>query len=247
MIQTLVRFVLCVVVAFRYIIPSFVLLLLGNKSGEWTRSVGGPFGRWMLKACGAKAEFEGLENLDPSKTYVFVGNHQSYVDIFLVFASLDAKGMRTLFMAKRELEKIPLFGPVIWAMGLIPIERGETRQQMATMFESVKTLDKGYSLTIFAEGSRTYDGELQPFKRGAFLLAEQTGKEIVPFVITGSFNIFPRNKFRIRSGPCKISFQKPIPPGTMKSKELMAVVEKQIGELYAVQRVETEAKWSKIK
>lgn len=242
MILSIIRIIAMAVIFFITAVCCVVFIPFG-KGKAYFAWVSGIFGRVMLCICGARPCYDGLEHLDPSKTYVFTGNHQSYVDIFLMFAALDSKGIKTLFMAKKELDKIPLFGMVMKQMGLIPIERGENRQQLATMLASMKTLADGRSLTIFAEGSRTYDGNLQPFKRGAFMLAEQADKEIVPFVITGTFNIWPRKGLRVRPGPCRISFMPPIDAKGIKSKELMALVEKKITDAYYPQKAEMDALW----
>jgi 1-acyl-sn-glycerol-3-phosphate acyltransferase len=195
--------------------------------------------------CGGKAEIEGLENLDPKKTYVFVGNHQSYADIFLLQAALSKVNMRTLFIIKKELFRIPLFKPMSLQMGLIAVEREDSRQSMKAITASLKSLKTGKSIAVFPEGSRSADGVLQPFKRGGFLLVELTGLEIAPFVVAGTFNIFPRSPFIIRGGPCTISFLKPIPAAQYKSKELARMVEEMIKEKYSSQKAYIDAKWEK--
>jgi 1-acyl-sn-glycerol-3-phosphate acyltransferase len=233
-----------VIVGFSYVITGILLIPFG-AAGKFYRSISAKFGSNMLFWAGGRGDIVGLDNLDPAKTYVFVGNHQSYVDIFLLQWALGKVNMRTLFVIKKELFKIPLFGYVIRNMGLIPIDRSESRQALIAMKNSVAALKEGFSITIFPEGTRTCDGNLQPFKRGAFLLAEQTGFEIAPFVVAGTFYIFPRNNFRIKGGKCKITFLKPIEAGKYKSKELTGVVEKIISEQYANDKAELDLIWKK--
>jgi 1-acyl-sn-glycerol-3-phosphate acyltransferase len=232
------------VIAFYYII-SGLLRVPFKRAGKYYNTISGKFGRQMLWACGGRAEIEGLENLDPQKTYVFMGNHQSYADIFLLQAALSKLKMKTLFIIKKELFRIPLFKPMSVHMGLIAVEREDSRQSMKTITGSIKSLNAGKSITVFPEGSRSYDGELQPFKRGGFLLAELTGLAIAPFVVSGTFHIFPRAPFVIRGGVCKISFLKPIPAGQYKSRELAQLVEEMIRGNYSTQRAYTDSKWGK--
>lgn len=241
---TAVRAVMLTVVAFYYILTG-LLFVPFKLAARYYGFISGAFGRQMLWSCGGKAEIEGLENLDPQKTYVFVGNHQSYADIFLLQKALSKLKMRTLFIVKKELYRIPFFKPMSINMGLVAVERDDARQSMRAIKASLESLQKGNSITVFAEGSRSLDGELQPFKRGGFLLVELTGLEVAPFVVSGTFHIFPKYPFRIRGGACKISFLKPIPAGKYKSKELAAVVEEMIREKYSLQRAYTDAKWEK--
>jgi 1-acyl-sn-glycerol-3-phosphate acyltransferase len=239
---TYIRAILLVVVAFYYIITG-LLLVPFRVSRRYFTAISGIFGRHMLWACGGKAEIEGLENLDPTKTYIFIGNHQSYADIFLLQAALSKLNMKTLFIIKKELYRIPLFKQMSKQFGLIAVEREDSRQSMKAITASLKSLKSGRSLTVFPEGSRSFDGALQPFKRGGFLLVELTGLEIAPFVVSGTFHIFPRSPFIIRGGACKISFLKPIPSGKYKSKELAQLVEDMISEKYTTQRAYTDSLW----
>ncbi|MDR2883844.1 MAG: 1-acyl-sn-glycerol-3-phosphate acyltransferase [Deferribacteraceae bacterium] len=220
----------------------FPLLPFG-KTGDYYRWVAGRFGRDLLKIAGGKATVSGLEQLDPAKSYIFIGNHQSYADIFIILASLDKLHMKVLFMLKRELFNIPLFGMVARQMGLVPVERGESRQALKAMMDAMKTIKDGRSLVIFPEGTRTKDGNLQPFKRGAFLLAERTGLEIVPFVITGTAQVMPRKNLPLTPGACNITFLKPVSPAEV-GKELSNVVEQMITEQYALDKAIMDEKWA---
>ena len=224
-IASFFNWIIFIIVALRYVLGGFFYIPFGT-AGAYYRRISPSFGRYMLKAVGAKASYIGLENIDPSKSYIFAGNHQSYVDIFLVQASLGAAGVHVLFMAKRDLFKIPLFGTAIRHMGLIPIEKEESRDGLKTMLDSVKTLKEGHSLTVFAEGSRTKDGRLQPFKKGAFLLSSKTGLEIVPFVIRGTMQIMSANDMHINRGKeCSITFLPAITPEKRSAKELAEITE----------------------
>lgn len=224
MIGSFFRWIGLISVMGYYVIAGLVRSPFGT-AGSYYRRVAGRFGRQMLAVAGGKATWEGLDNLDPEKCYVFVGNHQSYVDIFLLFASLESRKMRTLFMVKRELFKIPLFGPMAKRMGLIPIEREESRKALKTILNAVDTLEKGYSLTIFPEGTRTKDRKIQPFKRGAFVIAGHTKMSIVPFAIIGTADIMPSSNMSVRPGPCHISFLPPITHVDISGKELASAVE----------------------
>ena len=212
-----------------YVISGLLRVPFGTAGGYY-RKISGKYGKQALAIAGGKAAWEGLDNLNPKECYLFVGNHQSYADIFLLFAALYSRGMRTLFMLKKELFKMPLFGLMAKYMGLIPIEREESRKALKTVLNAIKTMAEGNSLTIFPEGSRTKDGKFLPFKRGAFVIAERTKMPIVPFAIVGAADIMPSNNMSIRAGSCHISFLPPIAPGDMPSRELAFKVESAIRE-----------------
>ena len=167
-------------------------------------------------------DIEGMEKLDPNKNYVFMGNHLSYVDIFLLLAIINKD---FLFMAKEELFKIPFFGFAIRALGIIPINRGESRDALKSLFAAAKKIQDGYSVLLFPEGTRSPDGEMLPFKRGAFTLAVRTGHDIAPFVLEGterslakgSFLANPFQKVRVR-------FLDPVSPGGLKDRDLLVLI-----------------------
>lgn len=169
-----------------------------------------------------KYEVDGMEKIKPDTNYVFMGNHQSYVDIFSMLALIDKN---FVFMAKRELFKIPVFGFAIKHMGLVPIDRGESRESLKSLFEAAKMIQNGYSVLLFPEGTRSDDGNMLPFKRGAFTLAARTGQDIVPFVIEGSGRVLKKNGFIINPfKTVRIRFLDPVSPTGVKDREMMDII-----------------------
>ncbi|MGE4317965.1 MAG: lysophospholipid acyltransferase family protein [Deferribacterales bacterium] len=167
-------------------------------------------------------EVEGLEKIEPDKNYVFMGNHQSYVDIFSMITIIDKK---FIFMAKRELFKIPFFGFAIKHMGLVPIDRGESREALKSLFEAAKKIQEGYSVLLFPEGTRSTDGVMLPFKRGAFTLAVRTGQQIIPFVIDGSGKVMKKGGFIITPfKKVRIRFLDPVSPEGVKDREMLDLI-----------------------
>lgn len=178
--------------------------------------------RINLALCLVRYEVEGLEKLDMNKNYVFMGNHQSYVDIFLLLAVLDKN---FLFMAKEELFKIPFFGFAIKSIGLIPINRGESRDALKSLFEAAKKIQEGYSVLLFPEGTRSNASEMLPFKRGAFTLAVRTGHEIAPFILEGTGDALPAKSFTVNPfKKVKVRFMEPMSPEGMKDRELLQII-----------------------
>ena len=176
----------------------------------------------IMLACGVSATIEGMEQLDPKKNYVFMGNHRSYADIFLLLSVIDK---RFLFMAKEELFKIPVFGFGIKAIGLIPINRGESRDALKSLFEAAKKIQEGYSVLLFPEGTRSPDGEMLPFKRGAFTLAVRTGHNIAPFILEGTKEVLPKGSFIFKPfRKVRMRFLETVSPEGVKDRELLQII-----------------------
>lgn len=163
---------------------------------------------------------EGRERLDKRQSYIFIANHQGYFDIFLVYARL---GHNFKWMMKHYLRKIPFVGLACTCTGQIYV--GETRAGMArTVRQAQETLRSGMSMVIFPEGTRSQDGSLGPFQRGAFTLATEIGLPIVPLTINGSFRVFSRHAHSVTRGPLSLTIHQPITPADRQgvpTKELM--------------------------
>lgn len=125
---------------------------------------------------------KGMERLDPKQTYVFVSNHASMADTVLMFYVKHP----FVAVAKAVLFKVPVLGWILHLAGFLPIQRGDKRSAERLMTEAKRVLLRGTSVFLFAEGTRSEDGRLRPFKHGAFTLSRETGIPLVPVVIRGS-------------------------------------------------------------
>lgn len=191
--------------------------------------------RRVLALAGVKIIVEGKENISPEATYIFIANHASQFDIPVLVAGLPCN---VRIMYKRELQKIPFMGWALKYSTYIPIIREKARDAMSTVERTVQaiTADSTSSLIIFAEGTRTHDGSLQPFKRGAFVLATKSGKPVLPVGINGSYQILPRDTLRFRPGTIVVRIGKEIPIphkdfSREEEKELMQKVHNDVAAL----------------
>ena len=192
------------------------------------------FSKGVLFISGVKLVITGLENITPTGTYVFVSNHSSQFDIPAVQL---AAPVRISIIYKKEINKIPLFG---WQMMLGPyivIDRKNAEKAIASIQKAKRLMDtKKISVHIFAEGTRSRTGEIQPFKRGAFYLAAKVGYPIVPVTINGASSILPKGKLNIKSGTMHIHFDKLIPTDNLKTRhdemDLMETVRNKVMENY---------------
>jgi 1-acyl-sn-glycerol-3-phosphate acyltransferase len=128
-------------------------------------------------------------------------------------------------MYKKELEKIPFMGWALKSSPFISVNRSDPRNAMAGLEEALKSVQEDVSVVIFPEGTRSKDGSLGAFKRGAFVLASRSGKTIIPITIVGTNKILPSNSFDFTRGQVKLIIGKPITAGNIvdrsDEKELM--------------------------
>lgn len=154
-----------------------------------------------------KVQITGLEKLDPRKSYVIAANHQSIFDVFVVYGWLP---MIFKWMMKAELRKIPLVGKACESAGHIFINRSNPIAAKHSLEKAEAQLTNGVSVVIFPEGTRTYDGKMNAFKRGAFRIATDLGLPIVPVTLRGCFERLPRNKFFVTPGRIEMIIHEPI-------------------------------------
>jgi 1-acyl-sn-glycerol-3-phosphate acyltransferase len=196
-----------------------LVVTLFDKTGNAFRKLGGVWGRIGLWLSGVKLRIIGEENYDPNASYVIVSNHASMYDILAVLAGIKSN---LRIMAKIELSKVPLWGWAVKRGDFIFIRRGGNREALQSLLEAKQKLDEGKSAYIFADGTRSPDGTIQPFKRGAFTIASKSQKPILPITILGSHKIMPRDTLKINGGTITLVIDKPILPDGKTDEELLA-------------------------
>jgi len=173
---------------------------------------------WCLRMARIRLIVTGLEQVPPAGPVIYMGNHQGNFDIHALCRAIP----RTFsWVAKEELFQIPVFGNAMRRAGYIPLDRSDGRKALKSMRLAAERIAAGTSVVIFPEGTRTLDGSLLPFKRGAFLLAARAGVPIVPFTINGSMERNPRNRIELYPGTISVSFASPIPTAGVPEGELL--------------------------
>jgi len=189
------------------------------------------WGRVLCRIAGIRVRVEGQENLDPSRTYIFVGNHTSQTDIW-AFQGYIPHDFR--WIAKKELFAIPLFGPAMKAVGFIAIDRSHGRKALQSLNDAAARIAGGSSVLIFPEGTRSPDGRLHSFKTGAVLLAIKAGVPVVPVGFNGTFQVLPKGSLLARGGDVVLRIGTPLPTKDFKAKDKQALalqLEQQVAEL----------------
>ncbi|MBO4978166.1 MAG: 1-acyl-sn-glycerol-3-phosphate acyltransferase [Muribaculaceae bacterium] len=165
----------------------------------------------------------GADRVEKNKSYVFVANHQGAYDIFAIYGYL---GHQFRWMMKKGLEKIPLVGYSCRVSGHIYVDNSSPAAVRATMAEAEKRLSGGMSVVVFPEGSRTPDGKMHAFRRGAFALAVEFGLPVVPVTIDGAYSVMPRQAMLPRYGTITLTIHQPIYPDGEGRHDLAQLMER---------------------
>ncbi len=172
----------------------------------------------LLRAAGARLNVTGLNHVRWDKPHVFVVNHQSMIDIAVLFAALP---VNLHFIAKKSLFSVPFLGWYMRVGGMIPIDRQHGAASIETLRQNADRVAGGHSVLAFAEGTRSRDGVVAPFKKGAFMLAIQAQVAVVPISIEGARAVLPCDGFAVRPGVIRVAIGKPIATTVVTRDALM--------------------------
>jgi 1-acyl-sn-glycerol-3-phosphate acyltransferase len=213
-IITLLRFIVMILTN-AVMSTSGLLFLPFDKNGRYYFWVGSRWSMLALWLCRIKVSVKGRENIPANGNFILVCNHASFFDIPATMSVFP----RARIMFKQEMSWIPLWG---WALRLgyhIAVDRGRGTKAMKSLDRAVAAIKAGGSVVLYAEGTRSRDGQLQPFKRGAFQLAARTGVPILPIVLNGTFAIQPKGTFDIRPGTIEMIIGEPVPTEGITTRE----------------------------
>ena len=183
----------------------FTILLTGKK--ENFKFFGVIWGKTLSFIFNIKLVVKGKHNLQ-NRNYVFASNHASLIDIPLL---LIAVNRYTVFIAKSELSKIPIFKSILDMAGFIFVDRKNNDnavKSMNNLMDDIKKIPR--SVAIFPEGTRTSDGELLPFKKGAAIFAINTDIPVIPVAISGTYSWSKKKLFDISQSVISFEFGEPI-------------------------------------
>jgi len=187
-----------------------ILLCLLVPGGAALMPLARLWSRLVLWTSRVRWEASSDPALNPSRPCVYAANHQSQFDIPALVLSMPADFR---VVAKRSLLYVPIFGWALWLAGFIFIDRGNRDQAIRGLDRAADRLRRGTSVAIFAEGTRSADGVLLPFKRGGFVMALKAGVPIVPVTIKGGHAILPKGRLAIRPGVIDVHYGAPVETG----------------------------------
>ena len=191
-----------------YFISGFILIILLLVGPKVARMViGFSWSRMCSLITPMFVTVTGRENIEKRRSYVIISNHQSHYDIFVLHGWLLVD---IIWVMKKELRKIPIFGYICEKTEQIYIDRSNREAAKASLEEAKKRIVDGTSVIFFAEGTRSKTGRLGEFKKGAFRMALDLNIPILPVTIINTEKILPAKTFRLFPGRAKMIIHKPI-------------------------------------
>ncbi len=188
--------------------------------------------RLLIRALFIKIDVKGLDHIKKENTYLFLSNHVNLFDGFVLY------GMIPNFVRGVELDEHfnwPIYGPLIRRLGMIPISRTNARNAVKSLHNAKSKIDNGTSVLILPEGGRTLDGDIKPFKRGSFTLAQKAEVDIVPIIMTGAYNINRKGSLLIKPGKMTLQFGAPVSWHTIQhlsSKEITQLFYEKMTDMF---------------
>ena len=203
------------------------VLLIGSLFGrqDWIYWWANWGARNWLRLSGVKVNVTGREHLDPSQAYVFVANHQSYLDAAPLFAFT---GRRMGMIAKKELLKAPILGYSMGFVNVIAIDRSNRDRAVESLKIATERLRSGISFGVCPEGTRAQPGQMLPFKKGAFHMAVQAGVPIVPIALRNADLLMGRGRGEAWPGTIEMVMMPPVDTSWVKNEEDLAELVRQV-------------------
>ena len=177
------------------------------RNAEFVHKVQQFWSRSFFRLMFLPVSVDGTEHIKPGQSYVFVANHQSMFDVWLVYGWLP---VIFKWLMKAELRKVPFVGTGCKAAGHIFVDRRNAKAAMESLKEVEKQLVNGVCTVIFPEGTRSLNGEVGRFKRGAFQIAWDLGLPVIPLSLDGCYEVLPKGKPFVHRNPVHMHIGEPI-------------------------------------
>jgi len=213
--------------------------LLGSifdAGGRWQHACARAWSWLILKTSGIRVRVEGTEHIHRGETAMYCVNHQSAMDIPILFVHLP---VQFRFVAKRSLFSMPFMGWHLRRSGHIPVDRDRPREALRSMKKAAQEIRDGKSVLLFPEGHRSRSGRLQPFKAGSFYIAILAGVPIVPITINGTYHVLKPDTYHVRAGQTEMIVHQAISAQGLNLKDADRLSE-QVKEIIASRFVPAE-------
>ncbi len=196
-----------ILIVITLLVAVITILAFPCPNAEWLHKIQQFWARCCCWLLFIPVEVRGLENIQPNLSYIFVSNHLSSYDIFVIYGWLP---VIFKWLMKQELRRIPFVGSACKAAGHIFIDRSNPVTAMNSIQQVEKALVNGVSTVIFPEGTRTKDGQTGRFKRGAFQIALDLHLPIIPISLNGCYDVMPKGALYVTRHPIYMTIGKPI-------------------------------------
>jgi 1-acyl-sn-glycerol-3-phosphate acyltransferase len=196
---------------------------LFDDTGRWQHAFARLWSWLILTTSGIRTRVEGVENLNPQQTAIYCVNHQSAMDIPILFVNLP---VQFRFVAKRSLFSMPFMGWHLTRSGHIPVDRGRPRGAVRSLDAAAEKIRAGSSVILFPEGHRSRNGKMGQFKSGSFYLAIQAGVPIVPVTLNGTRAVLKPDTYHVRAGQTEMIVHPAIPTRGLTVQDVEALAAK---------------------
>ena len=237
----MIRFILLVIFVVLFLILSIPILIVEWIIGKFNMDIKNRSSlaivnwafRWCLRIAGTKVTCIGLEQVPTDRPVLYIGNHRSYFDILLTYVRVPRP---TGYIAKIEMEKIPLLSNWMKNLHCLFLDRKDLKQGMKTIVTAIEKVKSGISICIFPEGTRNKVADtFLPFHGGSFKIAEKTNCPIVPMAINNAGSIFEDHIPKIKKTHVVLEYGEPIYPDELTKedrKRLADITLERIREMY---------------
>ena len=212
------------------IAPPLILLLLITKNEHVLFKPVRLFVKLGLFLVGVKVKVSGLEHLDPDQPYIFTPNHQSFIEVPLFVTYLDRYPG---YLAKKEVFKYPIFGYGIRLAKVVPVDRSNSPSAVESAKAATANIRQGKSYMVYPEGTRSKDGRLLPFKKGAFMMAIDAGVPVVPVTVSGATKIMPKGSFNIFPSTVHLTIHEPMSTAGYSKENVAELMERARQKIYS--------------
>ncbi len=194
-----------------------ILLSIAGYPDFASRVLGRTWARLNMFVSMTGIKVIGWEKIDPAQSYVIVSNHQSLIDIYVLYGHL---GVDIKWVMKKELRAVPVLGLACEVMGHIIVDRSNTEAALASINNARNRIKDGISVVFFPEGTRSRTGELGAFKKGAFRLAQELGLPILPVAVHHTRDVLPSDTTEIIPGNVILEIGEPISTKGLSSEDV---------------------------
>jgi 1-acyl-sn-glycerol-3-phosphate acyltransferase len=203
--------------------PSLVDIARGSLARDTVDERTRWFGRRVVEVLGVDLIATGADRVPTDRAYVYMSNHQSHLDIPMLYATLPSRTIRML--GKKELFQIPLWGRGLRAAEFIEVDRSNHERAMKSIADAARLIRDGVSIYLAPEGTRSVTGKIGKLKKGGFHLAKDTHTPIVPVAVKGTIDILPRGGRVMNAGKrVEVTIGAPIDVEGREIDDLMAEV-----------------------
>jgi 1-acyl-sn-glycerol-3-phosphate acyltransferase len=178
--------------------PSLVDIARGSLDRDAVDDRARWFGHRVIELLNVDLHATGADRVPPGRAYVYMSNHQSHLDIPILYATLPSPTIRML--AKKELFQIPVWGQAVRAAEFVEVDRSNHARAVQSIEAAARLIRDGVSIWIAPEGTRSLDGRIGKLKKGGFHLAIETQTPIVPVAIRGTIDMLPRGGKAMQKG-----------------------------------------------